>query len=60
MIITKLTQHVLDGEFVPRCGFCLQQGRQCIDHDIPRRWGEAIDHCSYYTSQRVELAIPTE
>lgn len=49
--------HILDGAYVPRCANCLQRGSQCIDHSIPRRWGQPVDHCNYYTSQRHDLFV---
>ena len=56
--MTKSNKHLLDDQQVPRCGNCLHQGRQCVDRSIPRKWGQAVDYCGYYTTLRHDLPVP--
>jgi hypothetical protein len=53
-----MKEHVLDGEYVPRCDNCILKGNQCTEHSLAKKYLNPVDHCICYVSQFTDWGQP--
>jgi hypothetical protein len=53
-----MKEHVLDGEYVPRCDNCILKGKQCTEHSLAKKYLNPVDHCICYVSQFTDWGQP--